>query len=394
MSAANSAAAGAILLLHAWSFIAVPPLQLNVVATATALVFLGASRSLKLLKEPPGRAGAKSAAAPREETVCLTARDAATFPLVGSVALCGCYAMIKIFGKALLNTLLLAYFVCLGLVAVETAAESAFLKGKQTPRFGKVIKLWKPAAWVFEQAALDLRVSGPQAACWACAVAAVAAYAATRFWMLNNLIAACLCVSGLEMVSVGSFRNAAVLLCGLFVYDITWVFGTDVMVTVAKGIDGPIKLLFRRELKPDDDPSKAFSMLGLGDIVVPGLFVALILRFDATRAGARRGAEVGDFASPVFLAVLASYAGGLVLTLYIMTVFDAAQPALLYLVPATLLTSLLVAACRGEASTLAAFSEEEENDAPPSAGPGKSNGGATTPRRSPRLAAKSPSKEN
>ena len=127
---------------------------------------------------------------------------------------------------------------------------------------------------------------------------------------------------------------------------------------------------------------------------VPGLFVALILRFDATRAGARRGAEVGDFASPVFLAVLASYAGGLVLTLYIMTVFDAAQPALLYLVPATLLTSLLVAACRGEASTLAAFSEEEENDAPPSAGPGKSNGGATTPRRSPRLAAKSPSKEN
>jgi minor histocompatibility antigen H13 len=29
----------------------------------------------------------------------------------------------------------------------------------------------------------------------------------------------------------------------LFFYDIFWVFGTEVMVTVAKNLDGPIKLL-------------------------------------------------------------------------------------------------------------------------------------------------------
>ena len=28
--------------------------------------------------------------------------------------------------------------------------------------------------------------------------------------------------------------NGAILLAGLFVYDVFWVFGTDVMVTVAK----------------------------------------------------------------------------------------------------------------------------------------------------------------
>jgi minor histocompatibility antigen H13 len=34
------------------------------------------------------------------------------------------------------------------------------------------------------------------------------------------------------------------MLWGLFFYDIFWVYGTDVMLTVAKSIDAPIKLMF------------------------------------------------------------------------------------------------------------------------------------------------------
>jgi minor histocompatibility antigen H13 len=49
------------------------------------------------------------------------------------------------------------------------------------------------------------------------------------------------------------------------------------MVSVARSFDAPIKLLFPRvdplTLKPE------FSMLGLGDIVIPGVFVALALRW-------------------------------------------------------------------------------------------------------------------
>ncbi|PNX91774.1 signal peptide peptidase-like protein, partial [Trifolium pratense] len=52
---------------------------------------------------------------------------------------------------------------------------------------------------------------------------------------------------------------------GLFVYDIFWVFFTPVMVSVAKSFDAPIKLLF-----PTADLKRPFSMLGLGDIVIPG----------------------------------------------------------------------------------------------------------------------------
>ncbi len=43
-----------------------------------------------------------------------------------------------------------------------------------------------------------------------------------------------------------SRRAGGLLLCGLFFYDIFWVFGTPVMVSVAKSLDAPIKLLFPR----------------------------------------------------------------------------------------------------------------------------------------------------
>lgn len=46
------------------------------------------------------------------------------------------------------------------------------------------------------------------------------------------------------------------------------------MVTVAKSLDAPIKLLFPIDLTTS--PPK-FSMLGLGDIVIPGIFKKYII---------------------------------------------------------------------------------------------------------------------
>ena len=70
------------------------------------------------------------------------------------------------------------------------------------------------------------------------------------------------------------------MLWGLFFYDIFWVYGTDVMVTVAKSLDAPIKLMFPYNW--NEDPP-LFSMLGLGDIVIPGVFVSLCLKYDLDR---------------------------------------------------------------------------------------------------------------
>lgn len=71
------------------------------------------------------------------------------------------------------------------------------------------------------------------------------------------------------------------ILGALFIYDIYFVFFTPLMITVATKLDIPAKLLFPRPRGPDDDPDKeALSMLGLGDVVLPGIMIGLALRFD------------------------------------------------------------------------------------------------------------------
>ena len=142
-------------------------------------------------------------------------------------------------------------------------------------------------------------------------------------------------------------------------------FGTDVMVTVAKSVDGPIKILFPRSIIPDPTTGKLeMSLLGLGDIVIPGFFLALLLRFDAHNANVPyfpTDVHV-SFPKPYFHSAFVGYVIGLGVTLYVMIVFEAAQPALLYLVPACLGSSLACACVRGQMKELFDYSEEEEEN--------------------------------
>ena len=134
-------------------------------------------------------------------------------------------------------------------------------------------------------------------------------------------------------------------------------------MTVAKSFDGPIKLLFPRVLSTLETKGQ-FSLLGLGDIVIPGLFVAILLRFDAVRAKIRvlKDVDHAVFPRPYFTINIIFYALGLVTTVLIMYFFNAAQPALLYLVPACLGSSLLTAVIRGEITALFAYDEEVAKD--------------------------------
>ena len=103
-------------------------------------------------------------------------------------------------------------------------------------------------------------------------------YLITSHWLTNNIIGVFFCIYAIKNLFLGNFKIGMGLLAGLFVYDIFWVFGTDVMITVAKNIEGPIKLLFPK--KPIIEDSSDLSLLGLGDIVIPGIFVSLCMRFD------------------------------------------------------------------------------------------------------------------
>jgi len=106
-------------------------------------------------------------------------------------------------------------------------------------------------------------------------------YITTKHWISNNIIGLCFAVQGISKFPIGNYKIGCILLSGLFFYDIFWVFGTDVMVTVAKSFDAPIKVMFPKSLFEE---KLKHSMLGLGDIVLPGVFIAFLLRYDFHKA--------------------------------------------------------------------------------------------------------------
>jgi minor histocompatibility antigen H13 len=96
----------------------------------------------------------------------------------------------------------------------------------------------------------------------------------------NNLLASGIALQTIGTVKVESFAVACALLSGLFFYDIYWVFFSEVMMTVATKVDAPIKFLFPASIESMPGRPYPFSVLGLGDIVVPGIMAALARKID------------------------------------------------------------------------------------------------------------------
>jgi len=152
-------------------------------------------------------------------------------------------------------------------------------------------------------------------------------------------------IMALRNIDLDSFKVGFLLLWFLFFYDIFWVYGTDVMVTVAKNLDIPIKLLFPY-LK--EEGTEAFSMLGLGDIVLPGVFIALCLKFDIDRCIANKVTKISEFKLPYFYTSFIGYIAGICATFAAMYIFDHAQPALLFLVPTCTLSVAALSFIKGD----------------------------------------------
>jgi|UniRef100_A0A7S4FYJ2 minor histocompatibility antigen H13 len=252
----------------------------------------------------------------------LTSKDAYMFPLYGSCALLGLYVVFKLVAAHIVNMLLTCYFVLLATAAVASVVRPVMQR-------------------------VHVVLAG------IVGVGVAVAYLFTKHWILNNIIGICFALSGVEYLGLSSFKVGAILLCGLFFYDIFWVFGTEVMVSVATKFDAPIKVLFPRNIF---DPESKHAMLGLGDIVIPGIFLALMYRFDCAQSRKRAESTVRK---TYFHSCFVAYILGLVVCIGIMQVFKAAQPALLYLVPACLGSVLLVAVAKGELSDLMAYEEEK-----------------------------------
>lgn len=224
-----------------------------------------------------------------------------------------------------------------------------------------------------------------------------------RTWWITNFLGFCFCYGALQFMSPTTFWTGTLILSSLFIYDIYFVFFTPMMVTVAQKLDIPIKLLFPRPAPPGQDPDLAsLAMLGLGDIVVPGMMIGMTLRFDhylyylrqqspsidgvdkpkylkatggwgerfwiktssvsglAVNEAAYYGAK--SFPKTYFRNSIIGYIAGMVTTLVAMQISSHAQPALLYLVPGVLSSIWLTAFVKGDVRTMWNFTDEAPDE--------------------------------
>lgn len=177
--------------------------------------------------------------------------------------------------------------------------------------------------------------------------------AMTQKYLVSNAIAWAIAMVTLGAVSLGSFQTAATLLMGLFAYDIFWVFGTDVMMTVATKVEAPVKFLYAAPPSAPETPRiYDFSVLGLGDVVIPGLFVRFMSKVDEILKPATFS---------YFGAATAAYAFGLTVCFIVNEITHAGQPALLYLDPACLGSALAVGAVNGQLGQVWNFEEPDDD---------------------------------
>ena len=93
-------------------------------------------------------------------------------------------------------------------------------------------------------------------------------------------------------------------------------------------------------LLSDEGENMHFTLIGLGDIVLPGLLLGFAIRFDDHKGV--------DLTRGYFAVTMAGYVAGLTLCEIIVGSFHWAQPAMIYLVPGTLLPFIAMALYRGE----------------------------------------------
>ncbi|KAM3568062.1 hypothetical protein VYU27_009810, partial [Nannochloropsis oceanica] len=179
---------------------------------------------------------------------------------------------------------------------------------------------------------------------------------------ISALLAANFITSGIALqaqasIPIKSLKPALIFLTGLFLYDIYFVFLSPggVMESVATSLEGPVKLLSPRAAAATAPGQYPFSILGLGDIVVPGLFVGLLKRID-------EGVDGLGEKNTFFAAGMTGYGVGLLLTFLANILMHRGQPALLYIVPSLIAAALGTAAVTGRWEEVWGFNGEEAEE--------------------------------
>ncbi|RXN05993.1 minor histocompatibility antigen H13 isoform X2 [Labeo rohita] len=272
----------------------------------------------------------------------------------GALRSVGC-SKTKIFSQEYINLLLSMYFFVLGILALSHTMSPFMYRVFPANLPNKQYQLlFTQGSGESKEEIVNYEFDTKDLICLGISSVVGVWYILKKHWIANNLFGLAFALNGVELLHLNNVSTGCILLGGLFVYDVFWVFGTNVMVTVAKSFEAPIKLVFPQDLLEKGLNASNFAMLGLGDIVIPGIFIALLLRFDVSLKKNTRTYFYTSFLAYIF---------GLGLTIFVMHTFKHAQPALLYLVPACVGFPVLLALFKGELTEMFRYEESSPEEA-------------------------------
>lgn len=339
-------------------FILIPP-NIQVLFQTPLIVYIASIHSLRLY--------CTSTDIQKEGVETMSKKDAMLFPVFAGSALVGLFLVFKYFDPDNVNLLFHYYFTFIGTVVI---AQFFYTRFSVYSNLSKNVLFSIPKIPFLSDEPIQFDVLYLIMFCLSSIVGT--GYFMTKHYYLNNVFGIFFSLIGIESFMIGSTSVGVLLLSLLFFYDIYFVFFTPIMVSVATNLDGPIKLMFPKIF--DWETKKDFNMIGLGDIVLPGIFVALTFRYDyiktVQKLKALNSALIKDnFGNYVvdfnfsnfktFLSCFFGYVFGILATLIVMNVFKAAQPALLYLVPGVVIFSLICSLLGGYFMDFFNFSEDD-----------------------------------
>ncbi|XP_021730076.1 signal peptide peptidase-like 1 [Chenopodium quinoa] len=336
------------------------PAPITLIITAVAVTFGSAFRALNYGKEMERNRDLS------ETSITLDRSQALMIPIMSSISLIMMFYLFSSVSQILT-----------GFTAIASASSLFFCLSPYVNR----VKLQLGLADPYVSRCCSKSITRTQGLLLVVCVCTVAAWLVSGHWILNNLLGISICVAFVSHVRLPNIKVCAMLLACLFMYDIFWVFyserffGANVMVSVAtqqasnpvhtvanslslpglqlitKKLELPVKIVFPRNLLGGVTPGEHaadFMMLGLGDMAIPAMLLALVFCFDHRK----RAVNPIDFASSrghkyIWYAT-SGYAVGLVTALAAGILSHSPQPALLYLVPSTLGPIIVISWLRNE----------------------------------------------
>jgi minor histocompatibility antigen H13 len=189
------------------------PYVLNLLALVTAILYVACHQSLILREIDPNTGKSVGGG----ET--MKKEDAMQFPILGSVSLFSLYLAFKFLSPELVNLLIGVYFGAVGSLAM-TATVSPW-----SPNwFGRNRREYKYETKLPLLGDIHLEFTNTEALVFLWCVTFCYFTHTTKHWAMNNVLGICFCIQGIERFSLGTYKIGAILLVGLFFYDIFWVY--------------------------------------------------------------------------------------------------------------------------------------------------------------------------